>query len=1192
MPKAAEAAMAKVKEDAKNQQEMRKVGLGNWWASLTKKELPEYREYKPIQKPELSQTAQQQLQNALDSFHQKNPALSLKITSAVRNVSATLDKIDNFLTNPSQGLSQVPVIGKPVSWAGRTSKEYGFKAGDLAAEQTISGVEQMKSGRTSKVPFTNIQLPSYVAGPLKIGLAAFNVTPLGMKTQFVMDKVEDAATKKFGNESIIPPVIGLGAGLLVPGGETNDIRNAKLVASRLEGSLNSENKLSKTQQLFRQLPLKDRMTYLAGKFSKEDLKLSAPDLWSKIEKVEVEAEKTSKAFNGLFTKWVRGREMAKTRGVQEALTINPNIKGDEFLNRAEGTIAKASPEVEKAVATVRNKLDILHKEANSAGIPTGYLENYLPHLWQQSPEEVQQITKGLGKFKHSGERKILSYADGIEAGLTPLYTSANQIIGVYSKNLSEAKANLQFIKDLKLSKLISSEKLPGTVAITAEKFPRSIVKTASKTKEGNFYAIPEIANLLNRVFETPNLSGAEKLLEKVANVSGAVQDVALAGGIPGTPVNAWTLSQYLFKEIPAGRFTAGPKAMWNSMVNPAEHFKSKQGTILAMQREGIPVSTSLNLDSINKSLSRGTSDIEGLIAKGKQVAGNIVENYKNFNIEFPGLWDKTKKIWSATMNEATFKRFMPNLQISFFEDSMRAALKQGMDAEHAQAFAGRATKAFHGIVSSEDLIKKSQLGQDVLATLFFAPRYRETIVRFLVNNIESVSTKITDPAYSKNRTWIVGKIIQYFVYNEMNKKTTGHPMADNPPGYTDGILVKVGDGRTIKLPLDSSILTIPRTLIAAGENLAEGDVPGAMQTIGSRATSTLIQPISDLARNKDYFDREIVDSTATTGEKYKQAAAYVAQKYNNPLLRELTDSRSQGDPVWQRMLRAFEIPIRVYKNASIENANYFNNLKEARKGLSKQELAIVQAEDARKASVKKEQEAKYAGKTLIDEEGIPTRQKTALENMQIASQRLNNPGIIEAETQAAIKTAQETGEPIAPYYLLTPEQQKVLELLKTIYPGESLKSDIRDANPWLQEYYLARSEYYEQMKASGKFVSVLEDSGAPVVSADLQEKLNTYFALPTGTGERTKYAAQYPEILKYFEDNRIWNNAQRAELGIPLLPDYGYGGYSNKKSLPKIKASTPVKILTPLTLQKRKKLGTFKVKPLKMTTLKTPTLKL
>jgi len=159
--------------------------------------------------------------------------------------------------------------------------------------------------------------------------------------------------------------------------------------------------------------------------------------------------------------------------------------------------------------------------------------------------------------------------------------------------------------------------------------------------------------------------------------------------------------------------------------------------------------------------------------------------------------------------------------------------------------------------------------------------------------------------------------------------------------------------------------------------------------------------------------------------------------------------------------------------------------------------------------------------------------------MSNAQDRLANPKLLDIETKIAKAVADKTGNPLDPFYLLSPDQQKTVLLTQTLYPGDPQKTEITNQNDWFKPYYAAKNEYTVQMKDLGIFKTNPEYEDSKASSAELQQKLDFYGTLPKGTGARTAYLKQYPEVLQFFKDHEIKTNKEREALGLPPKAPYG-----------------------------------------------------
>ena len=150
----------------------------------------------------------------------------------------------------------------------------------------------------------------------------------------------------------------------------------------------------------------------------------------------------------------------------------------------------------------------------------------------------------------------------------------------------------------------------------------------------------------------------------------------MSGGVPKTPINAWTFAQ-MQKEFLAGRVTSPLKAFWRSLSGEKSNafFEENSGQIKKMQRNNIPVSTTWN--------------VENMVDKG-WLKNTFGENFG--------------QAWNKTVSESTFKRFMPQLEISLFNDIEAQALKQGKSQSLAESIASSTVKKFYGIAGTDKTI--------------------------------------------------------------------------------------------------------------------------------------------------------------------------------------------------------------------------------------------------------------------------------------------------------------------------------------------------------------------------------------------------------------------------------------------------------------------------------------------------------
>ena len=370
-------------------------------------------------------------------------------------------------------------------------------------------------------------------------------------------------------------------------------------------------------------------------------------------------------------------------------------------------------------------------------------------------------------------------------GLKPKYSNPVEILSEYVRRLETTKANIELFKDLKEQGLIvSGSKVandPNFTPVNAPGFPRAIFRIGNnKTVISNWYAPKNVANQINNIMTPQDNGRMGKIFKKTAKLSSTVQDITMSGGLPKTPLNAWTAAQAT-KEILSGRVVSPLTSFVRSLSGKSSNkfFQENAQQIIKMQERNIPVSTTFTVDNLIDSKTATKTFGEAIGSK-----------------------------WNKLMNEPTFRRFMPQLQINLFNDIEAGLLKAGKTETEAADIAAQAVKNFYGVKGSDKVAAGSKLWNDMVTTGLFAPKYRESMINFWVNNLKAVKKPFA-PENITNTKFVIGAFLTYLGMNAINKANTGNDMADNPSGKEDKMLIKTKDGY-IGVPFLSSIATMPR----------------------------------------------------------------------------------------------------------------------------------------------------------------------------------------------------------------------------------------------------------------------------------------------------------------------------------------------------------------------------------------------
>ena len=612
-------------------------------------------------------------------------------------------------------------------------------------------------------------------------------------------------------------------------------------------------------------------------------------------------------FQQDFSKLIADRDVARTVATQKAtkLVSIPSNIAKEVIDVREGLTTSTNKQVNDAVALIDKEFKLAYNDAEKAmkdaGLKIGFLDNYLPHFWKESPQQVQEVFTNSKSFKQSKGRTIPTYKEGIELGLTPKYAHPAEMHEAYIRNLETFKSNVNFFNKLRVDGLISKTPKEGYVPIQAQGLGRNIrVVGGGVSLVDNWYAPEGVAGQINKIFNPVDQGQLGKVLDVTAKVSAGIQDIVLSGGLPATPLNAFTLAQ-VQKELISGRIKSPIMSVVDSLspkrIN--KFFADNSGQIKKMQERNVTIRSSYEVKNM---LDRSAKE-------------------KLFGEGLSGTWDKLT-------GEPTFGKFMPALQIRLFNDIEKSALKQGMSGKEAADVAAKAVTKFYGLTDTGKEALRDKTVADLSTTALFASKYRESMVNFWINNLKALK----NPLALENRTnakFIVGAILTYLVMDNINHRASGKGMNDNPTGKKDKLLIPTDKGYTIGIPFLSSIATVPRGLFRIAGKLGKVDLAGATKETFKTFASIGLKPLGEIASNEDHFGREIYTEDDSGADKAKKMVAHMFGSLNHPYVRGFMELYTKPDqPTEQRLSMVLELPLRFYKTESVENAPFWERYHE------------------------------------------------------------------------------------------------------------------------------------------------------------------------------------------------------------------------------------------------------------------------
>lgn len=588
------------------------------------------------------------------------------------------------------------------------------------------------------------------------------------------------------------------------------------------------------------------------------------------------------SVKGSMQRWLRETFKGRAEAQKEALGFKiPENKDNIFKHEA--------GENYEGRALVQKKFDELFARAEAEGIDLGMKENYVPHVYNESPEQIKKAVakaleeKGVDEsmikdYLDGGdlpanlakslkmspfftkERAFDTYAEAMKYGLTPKYDNMSQLVGHYVEKLTEGVANRKLIDDLVKNKQLTALGGGNKMAVNIP---------------GNtgYFANPKVASYLNDYFRNEDaLNILQKGVKGAAKVNRGLQNIVLAGGIPKTNVNFFTFG-HVIKSLTAG---VGNLATLN-LRGALPQFKAISNVV----RSNF---TTPSIKWFNKRVENG---IYGKMANEGIDMSNVVGNYKENNRGYIKFFQKTKakemfgEGYDRVLSEKTFNSFLPMQMTSLFEDTYKGALKRGLSETEASKLAGDVTKQFSGF--SDQL--RGKTAEDTLGATFFAPKFREGLINTYWNTIKSLSPHTwKDVSYAQNRRLAVGMAVTFAGYDYVNYKLNGHHIWENPEGKKTELMIPGKDGKVYYTPFMPSQLAFFRNMVEGTGALVTGDLKGATQKYGSNF-SMGIKLVTDVIGNKDYFGNEIYDDQAPAREKIRDIAKYVGLSYNHPYIK-------------------------------------------------------------------------------------------------------------------------------------------------------------------------------------------------------------------------------------------------------------------------------------------------------------------
>lgn len=534
-----------------------------------------------------------------------------------------------------------------------------------------------------------------------------------------------------------------------------------------------------------------------------------------------------------LTKFTRDYNAADLQGVK----VRQEFKGldkegiDAFIK-----IQKGEPGYEP----VREYFDKIFPQLKEAGIGKisgfEYRGNYLPQIWDNSPEEIQRVFGPKSVTTNPSftfQRVITDYEEGIKGKLVPKFKTVGELAGWYEKQARQAIASAEMFKSLQKR----GELTPGPV------------KGWDPVFGTDYYAKPAVARAINNFLQQP-----DSILRAGANASSIMKRSVTTVGVPKIPALSvhginlivdQVLSEPNVAHIPgtglakgmvkglnfAFRPGAAEDLLLNNIDTAIEYSKKSAFKIQTAERAYEPVAHAAN------------SAVGGILQKIGDVRKNLFET---------NLFDKT----------------LPAMEFSTMDSWVKKLVKSGMERDQAIEVAGKAVTHLFQNENYDEMFRGKE-AQQLYQTVAFAPSFYEGLAKTSGNVIKSLTNHIADPEYKVYRGIAVNVTTAYVVLNMINKALSGHYMYQNQGAHKFGIETSP-DGK-VYIPAFGSQGEIAGGLTEAVGSLAtKGDITPAANFVRSRLSGPAQLGIS-AATNTDRFGRDITSANNSPGTNAQNA---------------------------------------------------------------------------------------------------------------------------------------------------------------------------------------------------------------------------------------------------------------------------------------------------------------------------------
>lgn len=564
----------------------------------------------------------------------------------------------------------------------------------------------------------------------------------------------------------------------------------------------------------------------AATILKNDIK---PQQFANTQAIEQPVNDALKSGISAFKEWVGSRSASKWEGIVQSKKFQElDQMGQEGIKQIE------SGDYRKEFQFVRDYFDQARQKLVDAGVSIGKVQDYLPHMWQQTDKEAEILLgrKLSQSTPFSLQRLIKTYSDGIDVGLTPKYNTVSDLVGAYESSINKVIADRKFFSYLKGSNLIKTSEKAGRdwVTLNPDRFP-----IMSGDSSQVYKASPQLGSIINNYLDNPT-----NLTAKLAGLSTDLKNIILSSGVPHTGINSMGAMTLVRNTLASDNPVKGFLKATGYIVNPSLAEKALNNSI-----EQIP-------DAVKHGLTVSNEDYKFIQPYLDEAVGGL-----------KGGVNKLMNIHANLFEKDTFEKILPALKIQNYQSNVAHLLKSMPETEAKQT-AAQITNNFFGGMNLDQLLRNKE-NQNWFRILSLAPDLYESQGRVGAGVVASLF-KPGSPALSAYRTYARNLVMFRLSTELLNKATSGHFQSENRTGNKFNIETSYYDSNGKQLVIKNpgiDWLKVPVDLI---DSMVHGDTNSFFRVLRNRA-SVLASAVGSQVGNQKWNGQPITTKEMTPGEQ-------------------------------------------------------------------------------------------------------------------------------------------------------------------------------------------------------------------------------------------------------------------------------------------------------------------------------------